>query len=153
MSASVTGLEIIKLWPSVFLERDLPGHEEATRALIALAETRPDAGVFAIVLECVPEEVARAITGELTIATIGIGAGRECDGQVLVTQDLLGIGSGFRPRFVRQYANLEKVMGEAVRSFREDVAKGRYPNEEECFRMLESERQSFVAGRQKTKES
>lgn len=101
------------------------------------------AGAFAIVLECVPEDVARIVTERLSIPTIGIGAGGGCDGQVLVLHDLLGISSGFRPRFVRAYENLEERIGTAVSAFRCDVTEGTFPSEGEVFTIPTDELAAF----------
>jgi 3-methyl-2-oxobutanoate hydroxymethyltransferase len=99
----------------------------------AEARAAADAGAFAIVLECVPGEVATRITAALEIPTIGIGAGPNCDGQVLVTPDLLGLFEGFRPKFVRRYAELGEAVREAVARYVSDVAEGRFPSEQESF--------------------
>ncbi len=93
-----------------------------------------DAGAFAIVLECVPSDVAARVTAELPIATIGIGAGAACDGQVLVTPDLLGLFEGFRPKFVRRYAELGEPIRRAAREYVADVQAGRFPSPGESFR-------------------
>ena len=92
-----------------------------------------DAGAFAVVLECVPADAAAAVTAGLSIVTIGIGAGPGCDGQVLVTHDLLGLFEGFRPKFVRRYAELADVIRDSAVRYVEDVASGRFPNEKESF--------------------
>lgn len=99
----------------------------------AEARAAADAGAFAIVLECVPGEVATRITAAVDIPTIGIGAGPNCDGQVLVTPDLLGLFEGFRPKFVRRYAELGEAVREAVARYVADVAEGRFPSEQESF--------------------
>ncbi|MCO6511516.1 MAG: 3-methyl-2-oxobutanoate hydroxymethyltransferase [Aridibacter famidurans] len=101
--------------------------------LIEDAKMLEDAGAFAIVLELVPREIAAIITSELSIPTVGIGAGSECDIQVLVLHDLVGLTFGRLPRFVRQYADLRQVMSEAVTSWMEDVKEGRYPADEESY--------------------
>ncbi len=101
--------------------------------LIEDARMLEEAGAFAIVLELVPREVARIITEELTISTVGIGAGSECDIQVLVLHDLVGLTFGRLPRFVRQYADIRQVMTDAVMNWMEDVKEGRYPSEEESY--------------------
>ena len=106
---------------------------EAARILIEDAKMLEDAGAFAIVLELVPREVAALITEELTISTIGIGAGLECDIQVLVLHDLVGLSFGRPPRFVRQYANIREVMSEAITNWMNDVKNGDYPNEKESY--------------------
>ena len=93
-----------------------------------------DAGAFAVVLECVPTEVAARVTKEVPIATIGIGAGPSCDGQVLVTPDLLGTFDGFRPKFVRRYADLGESIRNAAREYLADVQAGRFPAAGESFR-------------------
>ena len=93
-----------------------------------------EAGAFAVVLECVPAEVAARITGTLSIPTIGIGAGAGCDGQVLVCSDMLGLFEGFRPKFVRRYADLATAVREAASRYVDDVAQGRFPSDAESFR-------------------
>lgn len=97
------------------------------------AQVLQDAGAFAIVLEKIPTGLARRVTENLRIPTIGIGAGPFCDGQILVTQDMLGLFERFRPKFVRRYAELGKLAREAVAMYAEDVRKGRFPSEEESF--------------------
>jgi 3-methyl-2-oxobutanoate hydroxymethyltransferase len=103
-------------------------------SLVDEANAVAEAGAFAVVLECVPAEVAARITAALPIPTIGIGAGPDCDGQVLVTPDLLGLFEGFRPKFVRQYADLARVIREAAARYVDDVGKGRFPDSGESFR-------------------
>ena len=98
------------------------------------AESLQEAGVFDLVLECVPKDLAKKITGKLSIPTIGIGAGPFCDGQILVSHDLLGLYTGFRPKFVRHYAELNRVMREAFKRFHDDVKDGNFPTEEESFK-------------------
>jgi 3-methyl-2-oxobutanoate hydroxymethyltransferase len=101
--------------------------------LLADAQAAEAAGAFGIVLECIPTELAATITRKLQIPTIGIGAGASCDGQVLVTHDLLGLTAGRVPRFVRQYANLHDTIVSAVSRFRDDVSAGKFPNADESF--------------------
>ncbi|WP_199756735.1 3-methyl-2-oxobutanoate hydroxymethyltransferase [Tautonia sociabilis] len=103
-------------------------------AMLADAVAVAEAGAFAIVLECVPTEIAGRITETLPIPTIGIGAGPRCDGQVLVTPDLLGLFEGFRPKFVRRYAELAGAVREAAGRYAEDVRGGSFPAEAESFR-------------------
>jgi 3-methyl-2-oxobutanoate hydroxymethyltransferase len=95
--------------------------------LHADARAAQDAGAFAVVLECIPAPVAAEITATLKIPTIGIGAGPDCDGQVLVTNDLLGLTSGYVPKFVKQYADLRGVITAAVSRYREEVQSGAFP--------------------------
>lgn len=110
---------------------------EQAKRLIEDAKMLEDAGAFAIVLELVPREVAAIITKELEISTIGIGAGLECDIQVLVLHDLVGMTFGRQPRFVRQYANVRGVMTEAIQNWTNDVKSGAYPNEKESYGLTE----------------
>ena len=104
------------------------------RQILDDAHAVADAGAFAIVLECVPAEIAARVTAELPIPTIGIGAGPGCDGQVLVTPDLLGLFEGFRPKFVRRYADLGDPIRQAARDYVADVQAGRFPGAGESFR-------------------
>jgi 3-methyl-2-oxobutanoate hydroxymethyltransferase len=104
------------------------GTEEARR-LIDEAVALEQAGCFALVLECVPSELAAFITEHVSIPTIGIGAGLSCDGQVLVLHDLLGLYEGHTPKFVRRYATLAGDMRQAVGCFLSDVREGRFPDE------------------------
>ncbi len=101
--------------------------------LLADAQAAQDAGAFAIVLECIPPEIAATITTRLHIPTIGIGAGNQCDGQVLVLHDLLGMTSGYVPRFVRQYADVKQVVTDAVRQYCHDVADGSFPGPDQTL--------------------
>ncbi len=97
------------------------------------------AGVFSIVFEMVPAAVATMITRSLTVPTIGIGAGNGCDGQILVTDDLLGKYTDFQPRFVRRYANLADVCHKAISAYAEDVRNSSFPDETESFAFAEDE--------------
>lgn len=90
-------------------------------------------GVFSIVLECVPESLAKKITHSLKIPTIGIGAGKYCDGQVLVINDLLGMDENFKPKHVKRYLNLSRLIKEAVTKFKEEVKEGTFPGPEHTF--------------------
>lgn len=92
-----------------------------------------NAGAFSVLMECVPAELAREVTKTLQIPTIGIGAGPDCDGQVLVTNDLLGLNAGHVPKFVRTYANLQQQATSAIEAFCQDVQNGKFPNEKESF--------------------
>jgi 3-methyl-2-oxobutanoate hydroxymethyltransferase len=97
--------------------------------LMADARAAEEAGAFALVLECIPREIARSITRELSIPTIGIGAGPGCDGQVLVTQDMLGLTGNFRPKFVKQFADLSAQATSAVRQYITEVQAGTFPDD------------------------
>jgi 3-methyl-2-oxobutanoate hydroxymethyltransferase len=107
--------------------------EAAAKRLSADARALADAGCFAIVLEKVPRALAARVTAEVPVPTIGIGAGPDTDGQVLVTPDLLGLTPDFRPRFVRRYAELGEATVTALSRFADDVRGGRFPGEEESF--------------------
>ncbi|MFA5882048.1 MAG: 3-methyl-2-oxobutanoate hydroxymethyltransferase, partial [Eubacteriales bacterium] len=98
-----------------------------------------DAGVFAIVLECVPAALAKMVTNRIEVPTIGIGAGVDCDGQVLVIHDLLGLYSDISPKFVKRYASLHNTILEAVSQYKSDVKEGNFPGPEHSFDMEESE--------------
>jgi 3-methyl-2-oxobutanoate hydroxymethyltransferase len=100
---------------------------EDADALVADALALQHAGAFAVVLESIPEEVARTATAALRIPTIGIGAGPHCDGQVLVSSDMLGLFDRFIPSFVKQYANMADTVRTATRAYVNDVRQGRYP--------------------------
>jgi 3-methyl-2-oxobutanoate hydroxymethyltransferase len=102
-------------------------HEQDVVKLIDDAHALENAGVFAIVLESIPDDVAKTVTAELKIPTIGIGAGPYCDGQVLVSYDMLGLTEGFVPPFARQYAQLGEQIVAAGRAYAEDVRQGRFP--------------------------
>jgi 3-methyl-2-oxobutanoate hydroxymethyltransferase len=106
---------------------------ERAQALLRDARALEAAGCYAVVLECIPTELARIITGQLAIPTIGIGAGPSCDGQVLVLNDLLGLDDAFTPRFVRRYAELGAEVRGAVGRYAADVKAGAFPAEEHTF--------------------
>ncbi|MFE9764860.1 3-methyl-2-oxobutanoate hydroxymethyltransferase [Streptomyces sp. NPDC005808] len=104
--------------------------EEAAQQLLRDAKAVQDAGAFAVVLELVPAELAAEVTRTLHIPTVGIGAGPDTDAQVLVWTDMLGLTGGRMPKFVKQYANLREVMGNAVKAFADDVIGGTFPLDE-----------------------
>lgn len=118
---------------------------DAAKILIEDAKSLEDAGAFAIVLELVPREVAEIVTNELTISTIGIGAGAACDIQVLVLHDLIGFTFGRQPRFVRQYANVSEVITNAITQWMDDVKSGNYPSEKESYGFPEESRKEMKA--------
>lgn len=113
---------------------------DAAKILIEDAKMLEEAGAFAVVLELVPREVAELITAELSISTIGIGAGSGCDAQVLVLHDLIGFTFGRQPRFVRQYANVSGVITDAISQWMDDVRTGKYPAEKESYGLPEDVR-------------
>lgn len=101
--------------------------------LLADAKAAESAGAFAIVLECIPRTIAKRITAQLAIPTIGIGAGSDCDGQVLVLHDLLGITAGYMPRFVKQFADLKSEITRAITQYRDEVRSGAFPSKEHGY--------------------
>jgi len=111
---------------------------EAARAIVDDAIALAEAGCFAIVLECVPDAVARLVTDSVDVPTIGIGAGRHCDGQVLVMHDLLGLEERVTPKFVRRYAELATDATEAVARWADDVRAGTFPSSEETYHAADS---------------
>jgi 3-methyl-2-oxobutanoate hydroxymethyltransferase len=117
---------------------------EAARLLVDGALALEAAGAFAVVLEAVPSPVAAEVTRRLEVPTIGIGAGRECDGQVLVYHDLLGLTEGHLPRFVKRYSNLSREIRDALEHYAEDVRSGAFPDEEHTYEMPEDELERFV---------
>jgi len=109
--------------------------EAQARKLIEEAKLLEAIGCYSIVLECVPEKLARLITAQLSIPTIGIGAGAGCDGQVLVIQDVLGMYTALTPKFVKQYANLKEIIENAVIQYCDDVKTGQFPEEKHTFKI------------------
>jgi 3-methyl-2-oxobutanoate hydroxymethyltransferase len=106
---------------------------EEARRICADALALERAGVFSIILECIPQDLARRITEKLKIPTIGIGAGPYCDGQILVFHDLVGYSTGYIPKFVKRYADLQSVIGQAVEKYSEDVRRGVFPDETHSY--------------------
>jgi 3-methyl-2-oxobutanoate hydroxymethyltransferase len=107
--------------------------EKEAEKLIEDARALQDAGCFSIVFEKIPADLAKRASKSLDIPTIGIGAGADCDGQVLVLHDMLGITKDFSPRFLRRYADLGEAVDGAVRGYIEDVRNGDFPSEEESY--------------------
>jgi 3-methyl-2-oxobutanoate hydroxymethyltransferase len=110
---------------------------DAAQVIVDDAVELAEAGCFAIVLECVPDAVARLVTDAVPVPTIGIGAGRHCDGQVLVYHDLLGLEDRLTPKFVRRYADLKADATSAVARFAEDVRAGTFPSSEETYHLAD----------------
>lgn len=110
------------------------GRDDASaRKIVREAKALEDAGAFGIVIEGIPADLASEITAAISIPTIGIGAGPDCDGQVLVLHDMLGIYRGFRPKFVKVYAEIGRQMEEAVREYVREVSEGIFPDESHSF--------------------
>ncbi|MEA4881407.1 MAG: 3-methyl-2-oxobutanoate hydroxymethyltransferase [Synergistaceae bacterium] len=112
---------------------------DSAKKIIDEAKALEEAGAFSIVVECVPEELGGAITRAISIPTIGIGAGRLCDGQVLVFHDMLGLFDKFLPKFVKQYAQIGTEIVDALTEYREDVRRGSFPEEKHTFGGLTAE--------------
>lgn len=108
---------------------------EAAQAIINDALLLEEAGAFSIVLECIPEELARIVTEKVSIPTIGIGAGKYCDGQVLVYQDMLNMFPGFKPKFVKTYADIGNLVTESFKSYIDDVKSEAFPSKDHTFKI------------------
>ncbi|PWW30332.1 ketopantoate hydroxymethyltransferase [Cytobacillus oceanisediminis] len=120
---------------------------EAARKLMEDAKECEKAGAFAVVLECVPKQLGKQITKELTIPTIGIGAGQDTDGQVLVYHDVLGYGVDRVPKFVKQYQNLNPVIQDSLSAYSAEVKNGSFPENSHSFTMKEEELLSLYGGK------
>lgn len=112
---------------------------KSAERLLSDAKKVEEAGAFSLVLECVPQELAKIVTSELKIPTIGIGAGPDCDGQILVFHDVMDMLPGYQPRFVRKYAHIGETVVEAARQYIHDVQTGEYPSQDESFSMNDSD--------------
>ena len=119
---------------------------EHTEKILECAKKLQDAGAFAVVLELVPAESAEYITKNLTIPTIGIGAGVDCDGQIVVTDDILGKFTDFAPKFVKRFANLHETVLEGVRQYSKEVKDLEFPSKKESFELNESEKEKLCLG-------
>jgi 3-methyl-2-oxobutanoate hydroxymethyltransferase len=118
---------------------------DAAEQLLRDARAVEAAGAFAVVLEAVPRELAAQITRELRIPTIGIGAGPDCDGQILVIHDLLGLTFSATPKFARQYANVGKLIARAAREYCEDVRGGTFPSDRESYHTAQTAKEENEA--------
>jgi 3-methyl-2-oxobutanoate hydroxymethyltransferase len=116
---------------------------DAARQIVDDAHALAEAGVFAVVLECVPDAVARMVTESVPVPTIGIGAGRHCDGQVLVYHDILGFEQRVRPKFVRRYADLAGEATRGIERFADDVRAGRFPASGETYHAADAVTEAF----------
>lgn len=113
--------------------------EEAAKGVLEDALAIEAAGACSIVLECVPEQLAKLITSKLSIPTIGIGGGRYCDGQVLVFHDMFGLFERFTPKFVKQYMNLSSEIVKGLEQYKQEVKEGKFPEEKHAFGGIEEE--------------
>lgn len=118
---------------------------EATLEILKQAKHLEEAGAFAVVLEMVPEESAAYITQNLKIPTVSCGAGRFCDAQVIVSDDMLGKFSEFKPKFVRKYADLKSVILNSAKQYDFDVKNGNFPSEDEVYKLNDSERMQLLS--------
>jgi 3-methyl-2-oxobutanoate hydroxymethyltransferase len=109
------------------------GEQAEAKTIISDAQKLEKAGVFAVILECIPQDLAKVITEKLKVPTIGIGAGPHCDGQILVFHDMVGFSTGCNPKFVKRYADLEAVISGAVRNYAAEVRGGIFPDETHSY--------------------
>ena len=124
----------VGLTPQTVTDFKVQGKDkDAANRIIEEAKALEKAGCFSIVLECVPVDLAKRITEEISIPTIGIGAGADCDGQVLVMYDILGLFERFKPKFVKRYANIAKEMRKAFMQYTKEVKEGKFPSDEFSF--------------------
>lgn len=119
---------------------------DEAKKIIQDASNLEKAGVFSVVLECIPMEVAKIITEKLKVPTIGIGAGPYCDGQILVFHDLVGYSDGYLPKFVRKYADIHQLISRAVKEYIDDVREGRFPDSEHSYH-FQSEKIEELTGK------
>ncbi len=111
----------------------------SAQTIINNARVMQDSGCFSVVLECIPQEVAQIITGQLKVPTIGIGAGPHCDGQVLVIHDLLGLFNRYQPKFSKKYLDLGPQILQAVKQYKKEVSSGQFPDDAHSFHLLPDE--------------
>ncbi len=124
----------IGLLPQTAEKFNVQGRDKQTaEKLIKEAKQLEEAGAFGVVLEAIPSELAKQITKSIDIPTIGIGAGPNCDGQVLVSNDMLGLYDNFTPKFVKKYADLNEIITKAVKSYTNDVKEGKFPSKKESY--------------------
>lgn len=119
---------------------------ESARALIKDAKTLENAGAFAILLECIPAPVGKMITEECSIPILSIGGGPHCDGQLLIVHDMIGLYEVYIPKFVKQYANIGKIMEEAFIKYKEEVKSGVFPGPEHCYEIDDKEMNKLFEG-------
>lgn len=129
VSADIPVMAHVGLKPQSVLKLGGYKIQRDEQRLIADARAAQEAGAFGVVLECIPQRISKAISDELQIPTIGIGAGPDCDGQVLVTQDMLGLTSGFHPKFVKAFAQLRDDVTTSVRQYISEVQNGHFPDD------------------------
>ena len=136
VKAGIPVIGHVGLTPQTATEMKVQGKDAASaKAIIENARVLEDKGCFSLVLECIPNEVAAKITERSVIPTIGIGAGPSCDGQVLVSYDVLGLLSRYQPKFSKKYADLAPLIVEAFRQYKKDVQGGQFPDDAHSFHM------------------
>ena len=128
------------------------GEADEARRIIQGAEDLEKSGVFSVVLECIPQEVAAMITEKLHVPTIGIGAGPFCDGQILVFHDMVGLSAGYMPKFVKKYADLQAIINEAIGRYRDEVRSGEFPDDSRAYH-LKPEVLDELLGRRRRKKA
>ncbi len=133
-AASIPVMGHLGLTPQTATDMKVQGREEAqAKKILSQARALEAAGCFAVVLECIPQALASEVTASLNIPTIGIGAGPHCDGQVLVTQDMLGLNTRKVPKFVKKYEDVGALILNSVQKYKEDVASGVFPDPGHSF--------------------
>jgi len=133
------------LTPQTAIEFKVQGKNASTaKEILEAAKRLEGVGCFGIVLECVPSELAEIITSNLSIPTIGIGAGAACDGQILVLNDILGLFDRFLPKFAKKYADLGAMAKEAISQYKQDVERGDFPKKENSFMMKKEELEKIL---------
>lgn len=136
VDAGIPVMGHVGLTPQTAESMKVQGKDAASaKKIIKEAKKFQEAGCFAIVLECIPTELAKLITEQLTIPTIGIGAGKYCDGQVLVSYDVLGLITRYQPKFSKKYIDLSPLMIEAFKNYRNEVEEGNFPDDAHSFHM------------------
>ena len=117
----------------------------AAKALINDAKSLEDAGAFAILLECIPDKIGKIITETLSIPVLSIGAGPDCDGQLIIVNDLIGLFEFFKPKFVKRYANISPILLEAFQNYCKEVKEGVFPTKEHCYSITDEEYEKLRA--------
>ncbi len=144
VDAGIPVMGHVGLTPQTSTDMKVQGKEAAAaQAILAEAKKFEEVGCFGVVLECIPQELAELITRQLKIPTIGIGAGVHCDGQVLVSHDLLGLSPRYQPKFTKKYIDLGPIMTDAFKQYKEDVQTGRFPDDAHSFHMPPDEWQKL----------
>lgn len=124
---------------------------DEAKKIIQDASNLEKAGVFSVVLECIPMEVAKIITEKLKVPTVGIGAGPYCDGQILVFHDLVGYSDGYLPKFVKKYADIHQLISRAVKEYIDDVREGRFPDSEHSYHFQSKKIEELTGKKSKPK--